>query len=238
MAIAGPSGAGRTTLLKILAGIVPPSGVSEHVLANEQRINARWFQRSPEETLLYAACLRMRGGFQTDVSRAKELLKELGLERVANVRIGSELKGGISGGDKRKIFIGVVVHDQVVLLIDEPTSGVDSSSALHVVLLLKTMAVKQGKTTVLTIHQADYRILELHINVLEFAIEVTEALVMDTEDSETEQSYEQILRNTNLSNVKEPKILYPNGLKEVLVLVPRFFTIISRTSQLFTARIL
>ncbi|KDP31788.1 hypothetical protein JCGZ_12249 [Jatropha curcas] len=292
MAIAGPSGAGKTTLLEILAGMIPPSRVSGHVLVNEQPMNVRCFRRlsgyitqdevlfpllTVEETLLYSARLRLQGKFQTAESRVGELLKELGLEHVANVRIGSESNRGISGGEKRRASIGVdLVHDPDVLLIDEPTSGLDSASALHIVLLLKSMAIKQGKTILLTIHQPGFRILEMfdqilllsngtvlhqgslhlleqqlrfaghsiprHINVLEFAIEISEALVMiteesETEDSETEEYYAQI--NPNLSNVEEIKISYPNGrFKEVFVLVRRFFTIIRRTNQLFTARII
>ncbi|XP_050207319.1 ABC transporter G family member 10-like [Mercurialis annua] len=297
MAIAGPSGAGKTTLLEILAGIIPPSRVSGHVLVNEQPMNAKCFRRlsgyvsqdealfpllTVEETLLYSARLRLRGGFGVARYRVKEVMRELGLEHVGDVRIGNESNRGISGGEKRRVSIGVdLVHDPAVLLIDEPTSGLDSASALHVVLLLKTMAIKQDKTILLTIHQPGSRILELfdqilllsngtvlhqgslhlleqqlrfyghsiprHVNVLEYAIEVTESLVMDTEESEQGESeagqdYEHI-RSTNsnikYSIVKESKMFYPNGrLEEVLVLVQRFFTIICRTNQLFTARIL
>ncbi|WCJ30942.1 ABC-2 type transporter family protein [Euphorbia peplus] len=293
-AIAGPSGAGKTTLLEVLGGMIPPSRVSGRVLVNERPMNARWFQRlsgyipqddllfpllTVEETLLYSARLRLRGGFGTASCRVKELMKELGLERVADVRIGSQSSRGISGGEKRRVSIGVdLVHDPRVLLMDEPTSGLDSASALHVVLLLKSMAVNQGKTIVLTIHQPGFRILELfdqillitkgtilhqgtlhlleqqlrlvghsiprHVNVLEFAIEVMEAMIMDTnseenetEDSETDQDYEQIRRYPQFKRKNET--FYPNGRgKEVLILFRRFSTIISRTNQLFTARIL
>ncbi|KAF2295077.1 hypothetical protein GH714_031395 [Hevea brasiliensis] len=231
MAIASPSGTGKTTLLEILAGMIPPSRVSGQVLVNEQPMNARCFRRlsgyitqdvlfpllTVEETLLYSARLRLRGEFQATADfRVRELLKELGLEHVANVRIGNESSRGISGGEKRRVSIGVdLVYDPPVLLIDEPTSGLDSASALYVVLLLKSMATNQGKTIVLTIHQPGFRILELfdqilllangsvlhqgslhlleqqlrfaghsiprHVNVLEFAFEVTEALVIDIE---------------------------------------------------------
>lgn len=295
MAIAGPSGAGKTTLLETLAGIITPGRVSGQVLVNEQPMNARCFRRlsgyvtqeevlfpllTVEETLMYSARLRLRGEFQASAAlRVQALLKELGLENVANVRIGSESNRGISGGEKRRVSIGVdLVHDPPVLLIDEPTSGLDSASALHVVLLLKSMATKQGKTIVLTIHQPGFRILELfdqilllsngtvlhqgsldlleqhlrfaghsvprHVNVLEFAVEVTETLVIDTEESETEgnvteQDYEEIRRNPNIRNLREAKICYPNGrFKEILILAQRFSTIISRTNQLFLARII
>jgi len=83
-----------------------------------------------------------------------------------------------------------------------------------------------------------------HVNVLEFAIEMTEALAMEDteegeiEDSDTAQDYKHIRRNANqYSNPEEP--IYPNSLfKEVLILGQRFSNIICRTNQLFAARIL
>lgn len=179
MAIVGPSGAGKTTLLDILAGMIPLRRVSGSVLVNEQPMNITQFRRisgyvtqdevlfpllTVKETLMYSARLRLHVGLNRAKARVSELLKELGLEHVANVRIGGESSRGISGGEKRRVSIGVdLVHDPAVLLIDEPTSGLDSASALNVVSLLKYMAVKQGKTIVLTIHQPGFRILELLI---------------------------------------------------------------------------
>ncbi|CAK7323651.1 unnamed protein product [Dovyalis caffra] len=294
LAIAGPSGAGKTTLLEILAGVIPRRKVCGEVLVNGQPMNARCFRRlsgyvaqdealfpllTVKETLMYSARLRLRGSLHTAAARVNELLKELGLEDVANVRIGSESSRGISGGEKRRVSVGVdLVHEPAVLLIDEPTSGLDSASALHIVLLLKSMAIKQGKTIVLTIHQPGFRILELfdkillllngtilhhgslhlleqrltfaghsiprHVNVLEFAMEMTEALGMEDseedeiEDTDVAQDYEHIRRNPNqYSNIEET--IYSNGrFKEVLILGQRFSNIICRTNQLFAARIL
>ena len=294
-AIAGPSGAGKTMLLEILAGMIPLSRVTGHVLVNDQPMNAKNFRRvsgyvtqdealfpllTVEETLMYSARLRMHGEHGKAMSRVKELLKELGLEHVAGIRIGSESSRGISGGEKRRVSIGVdLVHDPDVLLLDEPTSGLDSASALHVALLLKTMAAKQGKTILLTIHQPGFRILQLfdqilllsngvllhrgslhsleqrlgyaghtiprHVNVLEFAIEVTEALFPSLEESEIDDSELEepceFLRTTPIpaNNLEENKVFYANTpFKEILILSQRFSRNIFRTKQLFAARII
>ncbi|KDP32519.1 hypothetical protein JCGZ_14722 [Jatropha curcas] len=185
-AIAGPSGAGKTTLLEILAGKISTNEVCNHVFVNDRPMNAKQFRRlsgyvtqddalfpllTVQETLMYSALLRLKGGAKEATNRVKRLMKELGLEQVANSRIGdgSNNKGGISGGERRRVSIGVdLVHDPSVVLIDEPTSGLDSASALHVTTLLKSMAVNQGKTIVLTIHQPGFRILQLldHIVLL------------------------------------------------------------------------
>lgn len=175
--IAGPSGAGKTTLLEILAGSISPCRVSGRVLINDAPINTACFRRASgyvtqdealfphltvEETLTYSARLRIRGCRGAAASRVRYLLKELGLEHIGGARVGSESSRGISGGEKRRVSIGVeLVHDPSVLLLDEPTSGLDSASALHVMLLLKSMTKNQFKTVVLTIHQPGFRILDL-----------------------------------------------------------------------------
>ncbi|XP_050245987.1 ABC transporter G family member 10-like [Quercus robur] len=292
MAIAGPSGAGKTTLLDILARKIPPSRVLGHVLVNDKTMNAKHFQRisgyvtqedvhfpflTVRETLMYSARLKLRGGFKMATARVSELLKELGLEQIADARIGGESSRGISGGEKRRVSIGVdLVHDPAVILLDEPTSGLDSTSALHVALLLKSMATTQGKTIVLTIHQPSFRILELfdqilllsngyvlhhgslhlleqqlilaghsiprHVNVLEFAIEVAETLVMDIiecEVNDIEKDHEHLGGNPNQGFVDEQKLCYGNNqFKEVLILGQRFSNNIFRTKQLFLARMI
>lgn len=292
-AIAGPSGAGKTTLLEVLAGMVPLSRTSGHVLVNSQPMNAEYFRRvsgyvtqdealfpllTVQETLLYSARLRIQGGdLQMAKNRVELLLKHLGLDHVAHVRVGGESSRGISGGEKRRVSIGVdLVHDPAVLLLDEPTSGLDSASALHVALLLKTMAVNQGKTVLLTIHQPSFRILELfdkilllsngillhhgslhllaqrlsfagytiprYVNVLEFAIEVTGALVEERESSELEDEQFELVRTNPIPGSLDEvdnRMFYANPpLKEVLILGQRFSSNIYRTKQLFAARII
>ncbi|CAA6665848.1 unnamed protein product [Spirodela intermedia] len=172
LAIVGPSGAGKTTLLSILAGMNLPGKVAGEIQINGCDMEASIFQRvsgyvtqedalfpllTVEESLLYSARLRLhrRGG------------GELGLEGVAKSTVGSGGGRGISGGERRRLSIGVdLVHDPAILLLDEPTSGLDSAAALQIMSLLKFMAKAQGKTVVLTIHQPGFRILELFDRVL------------------------------------------------------------------------
>lgn len=180
-AIAGPSGAGKTTLLEILAGRVTRCEVSGQVLVNHRPVDTNRFRRTSgyvtqedtlfpsltvRETLMYSALLRLPGGRKMAAARVSELMKELGLDQIADSRIGggggAGSNCGISGGERRRVSIGVdLVHDPAVILIDEPTSGLDSASALNIVSLLRLMAFNQGKTIVLTIHQPGFRILEL-----------------------------------------------------------------------------
>lgn len=182
LAIVGPSGAGKTTLLSILAGMNLPGQVAGEIQVNGGAMDASRFRRvsgyvtqddalfpllTVEESLLYSARLRLhrRGGGAA--ARVQELLRDLGLENVARSTVGAGGGRGISGGERRRVSIGVdLVHDPAILLLDEPTSGLDSVAALQIMSLLKFMAKAQGKTVVLTIHQPGFRILELFDRVL------------------------------------------------------------------------
>ncbi|KAM7250961.1 hypothetical protein ACFE04_022844 [Oxalis oulophora] len=285
-AIAGPSGAGKTTLLEILAGKVSQhKSVSGQVLVNGRAMDQENFRRisgyvtqddelfpllTVEETLMYSAVLRIPGKKEAAL-RVKFLMKELGLEHVANSRIGDGSNYGVSGGEKRRVSIGVdLVHDPAVVLIDEPTSGLDSASAFHVVTLLKSMAVNRGNTIILTIHQPGFRILEQidrlvlltygsvvhngalnlleqriilagwqiprHVNVLEFAIDVVDSLIIQNYNSSFPQSQ---IEDQNTIYLQEKPLRYANSQsREILILGKRFCSNIFRTKQLFATRVI
>ncbi|RVX20074.1 ABC transporter G family member 23 [Vitis vinifera] len=93
--------------------------------------------------------------------RVDSLMQELGLVHVADSFVGDEENRGISGGERKRVSIGVdMIHDPPILLLDEPTSGLDSTSALQVIELLSSMARAKHRTIVLSIHQPSYRLLQ------------------------------------------------------------------------------
>lgn len=86
--------------------------------------------------------------------RVEEVLAMLGLTHVADSRIGGPSQRGISGGEKRRVSIGVeLVTSPAVLFLDEPTSGLDSYNAHSVVKTICNLAHESGKTILFTIHQ-------------------------------------------------------------------------------------
>lgn len=185
LAIVGPSGTGKSSLLRILSGRVKEKDFDSKTIS----INDQWM-RSPEqlrklcgfvtqednllplltvrETLMFMAKFRLREmGSEEREERVERLIKELGLFHVADSFVGDEEKRGISGGERKRVSIGVeMIHDPPILLLDEPTSGLDSTSALQVVELLSSMARSKQRTVILSIHQPGYRILQYISNFL------------------------------------------------------------------------
>lgn len=110
------------------------------------------------ETLIFAAHLRLPENIPKAVKeeRAHTVLGQLGLTDVAHTRVGSVERRGISGGEMRRVSIGIeLVAAPDVLVLDEPTSGLDSVSAARLVKLLKSLAEDQeSQTTIIaSIHQ-------------------------------------------------------------------------------------
>ncbi|KAK4350468.1 hypothetical protein RND71_029781 [Anisodus tanguticus] len=121
-----------------------------------------------KETLMFSAKFRLRGMSPKErEERVESLMQELGLDHVADNFVGDEENRGISGGERKRVSIGVdMIHDPPLLLLDEPTSGLDSSSALQVIELLSSMAKTKQRTIILSIHQPSYRILQYISNLL------------------------------------------------------------------------
>jgi ABC-type multidrug transport system ATPase subunit len=86
---------------------------------------------------------------------------------LADSCVGDEENIGISSGERKRVSIGVdMIHDPPILLLDEPTSSLDSISALQVIELLSSMAKGKERTVILSIHQPSYRILQYIKNFL------------------------------------------------------------------------
>lgn len=185
LAIVGPSGAGKSTLLRVISGRVGKSKLDAECVSLNGRALSTPAQLKKicgyvtqednllplltvRETLMFSAKFRLKHSSQTEREETiNRLMLELGLNHIADSYVGDEDKRGISGGERKRVSIGIdVIHDPPILFLDEPTSGLDSSSALQVVELLNSMARRRQQILVLTIHQPSYRILRYISNFL------------------------------------------------------------------------
>lgn len=95
-----------------------------------------------------------------------ELIDLLGLEKVWNTRIGSDQVRGISGGEKKRVNIGVeLIQTPNLLFLDEPTTGLDSYTAYQIMQLVQKLK-QTGITIISTIHSPTNKILNLFDKVI------------------------------------------------------------------------
>jgi ABC-type multidrug transport system ATPase subunit/ABC-type multidrug transport system permease subunit len=120
------------------------------------------------DTLRYAAMLRLPQSMSISDKFAEvdKLMVKLGLVRCADTRIGDPMHRGVSGGERKRVAIGVeMISKPRMLLLDEPTSGLDSIAALTVVKLLAVIAA-EGTTVITTIHQPSSKIFSMFDKLL------------------------------------------------------------------------
>ncbi|KAJ8438441.1 hypothetical protein Cgig2_004551 [Carnegiea gigantea] len=153
-AVMGPSGAGKTTFLSAVCGKVRGCNITGEVLINGKNESIHSYKRiigyvpqddivhgdlTVEENLRFSARCRLRA----DLPKAEKVLvverviESLGLQAIRDSLVGTVEKRGISGGQRKRVNVGLeMVMEPSLLILDEPTSGLDSSSSL---LLLKAL---------------------------------------------------------------------------------------------------
>jgi len=115
------------------------------------------------ECLEFAAKLKLPLYSQ---ERVDELLEDLKLVKCQNTKIGGPLIKGISGGERKRTSIGVeLISNPSLIFLDEPTTGLDSYTAVQVMRTLKRLA-KSGRTIIQTIHQPNSEIFQLFDKLL------------------------------------------------------------------------
>ncbi|CAI5496379.1 unnamed protein product [Closterium sp. Naga37s-1] len=175
----GASGSGKTTLLDVLSDRISSRNLTGEISLNGAPVKGDTIRRlsayvmqddlmfpalTVRETLMYAAELRLPPtvSHAEKAEKVRRLIRLLGLTKVENSKIGDENSRGISGGERKRVAIGVeMIGDSKILFLDEPTSGLDSTSAFRVVKVIKRIAVRTGSIVVMVLHQPSFRLLSL-----------------------------------------------------------------------------
>lgn len=177
VALMGASGAGKSTLLHVLNGTEKPSG--GQVLINGIDIH-KYPNRIegvigfvPQDDLLiedltvyqnlyFAAKLCFSHLSEKEIDAlVMKTLEDLGLAQTRDLRVGSPLRKTISGGQRKRLNIGLeLLREPAVLFCDEPTSGLSSRDSENIIDLLKELSLK-GKLVFAVIHQPSSDIFKM-----------------------------------------------------------------------------
>jgi len=180
--IMGGSGAGKSTLLGVLTGLYQPT--NGKVLINDTDIHT---QNQATEGLigyvsqddllmeeltvfqnLYFNAKLCFGQYSDDEIRKKteDVLHDLGLYDIRNMKVGSPLNKKISGGQRKRLNIALeLIRQPMVLFLDEPTSGLSSHDSNNIMDMLKELSLK-GKLVFVVIHQPSSDIFKIFDRLL------------------------------------------------------------------------
>ncbi len=158
------SGSGKSTLLNVLAHRTSAlaATVKAAVYINGSPANPKTFRRisayveqedalvgslTVRETLNFAARLSLPSSVSKleRIQRIEALLTAFGLAGQANNLIGTPIRKGISGGQKRRVSVAAqLITSPKLLFLDEPTSGLDSAASFEVISFVKDIAKKHN----------------------------------------------------------------------------------------------
>lgn len=175
--IMGASGSGKSTLLSVLNGTDRPS--SGRVLINGIDIHSQSAKVEgvigfiPQDDLLieeltvyqnlYFSAQLCFGHYSAEQlhNLVDKVLLNLGLSEIRNLKVGSPLQKTISGGQRKRLNIGLeLLREPSVLFVDEPTSGLSSRDSENIMDLLKELALR-GKMIFVVIHQPSSDIFKM-----------------------------------------------------------------------------
>lgn len=181
-AIMGSSGAGKTTLLNFLSSRASSSNLyyEGDLLLNDNKVSSISKVKNligfvPQSDVVVDSfsveqIFRMYGTYRKKKNleaKVDEVLEKLGLEHCRENIAGSAFERGLSGGEKKRMSIGVeLMSDPDILFLDEPTTGLDATTALDVIKVLKKLNVDSGMSIVAVLHQPRPEILELFDQVM------------------------------------------------------------------------
>ncbi|VAH03886.1 unnamed protein product [Triticum turgidum subsp. durum] len=177
-AIMGPSGAGKTTFLNAVLGKTSGYKKDGLVLVNGKSGSMQSYKKiigfvpqddivhgnlTVEENLWFSGRCRLSKSMSKadKVLILERVIGSLGLQEIRNSLVGTVEKRGISGGQRKRVNVGIeMVMEPSLLILDEPTTGLDSASSQQLLRALRHEA-SQGVNVCAVIHQPSYTLFSM-----------------------------------------------------------------------------
>lgn len=164
LAIMGPSGGGKSTLMKVLNGVSPATEGEVYLFGQELTSNYEFIktkigyvpqddivhpQLTVRDSLYFTAKLRLNNITDFEIEKKiDEILEELDIKDTKN-----QLTSDISGGQRKRVCIALeLLSDPLILFLDEPTSPLDPQTVEGILNILKKLSQK-GTTIVMVTHK-------------------------------------------------------------------------------------
>ena len=181
-AIMGPSGSGKTTLLDVLGDRLSTGVIEGEIYVNGELRQVNTFRTiscyipqedslmgsfTTLETLRFSAALSLPSYVTAKAreQRVQDAIDDMGLRECQNTIVGDLFRKGLSGGQKRRLSIAIeLLARPSIMLLDEPSSGLDSASTENVIQHIVTLA-KAGRSIIFTIHQPSSTVYKMFDNV-------------------------------------------------------------------------
>ncbi len=169
-ALIGPNGAGKSTLLKLLLGELLPTSGTIQVLGKDARSFRGWrrigyvpqdglarhadFPASAREIVQANLCAEIGLCRFPKQKHREQVQRALGL--VGMEKYGKRLIGALSGGQRQRVLLArALVSSPDVMILDEPTSGMDQESAEDFYKLLSRLNMNRGLTILMVSHDVE-----------------------------------------------------------------------------------
>lgn len=170
LGLIGPNGGGKTTLIKILVGLLQPAAGEVKLFGVPMRQFKDWWkigyvaQKATNFDPLFPVTVREvvemgrcgKRGLGTSLNKEDRKLVEKAIGSVDLAEFGDRLIGDLSGGQQQRVFIARALASRPsVIFLDEPTVGIDLQTQEDFYSLLKKLNREMGLTLVLVSHDID-----------------------------------------------------------------------------------
>jgi ABC-2 type transport system ATP-binding protein len=226
VALLGPNGAGKTTLVEMIEGIQKPDKGEITIMGKKWKGNEDELHRiiglSLQETrfidkLRVSETLQLFAGFfNLRKERVNEIIEIVGLEEKRKSYVVN-----LSGGQRQRLAIGIaLINNPAILLLDEPTTGLDPNARREIWEILKNLKEKSETSMILTTHYmeeaenlCDYIVIMDNGVILKEGT-LQQLLEEETNEKVVEFTAESGLKHEDINPAGLPFIIHPGETRE------------------------